>query len=186
VREENSFRQTPGCTLPARPARCFPLALEHHSMTSLDVEVLLSRWTSRTRPESMTQTTSGIVTLVSAILVEIITRLGRREEVYLLVEGRCGRAVGLVQGLTLTAALPCWLKSFPLVSRRQRRMHWNNIKLLLSKYPASCKSLCERSNFSNTRKKDQNGPIRQIGIFRRNQTTIFVEFDEDYPKDVFD
>jgi hypothetical protein len=75
VRDEYSLRQIPGCTQPARPARCFVLAWEHQSATSVDVEVLLFCRTSRTLPVSITATTSGMVTLVSAILVLSISFL---------------------------------------------------------------------------------------------------------------
>ena len=42
------------------------------SVTSIDVDVLLFLLTSRMRPVSITQTTSGIVTDVSAMFVEHI------------------------------------------------------------------------------------------------------------------
>lgn len=86
--DEKSFKHNPGCTRPARPLLCFVLAREHHVETSLLVAVRLSYCISLTRPESITSkvemrklkatgkgryylphTTSGIVTLVSAMFV---------------------------------------------------------------------------------------------------------------------
>ena len=52
--DENSLMHNPGRTRPARPARCLMLALEHQSLTRIDVAVLLLRLNSRSFPESMT------------------------------------------------------------------------------------------------------------------------------------
>mmetsp|Transcript_18153 Transcript_18153/g.33005 ORF Transcript_18153/g.33005 Transcript_18153/m.33005 type:complete len:217 (-) Transcript_18153:1118-1768(-) len=69
VVDEYSLRHIPDCTRPARPCLCLADDFGHQSVTSIDVEVFLFRRTSRTRPVSITYTTSGIVTLVSAMLV---------------------------------------------------------------------------------------------------------------------
>ena len=67
--------QTPGRTRPARPARCRADAREHQAVSRVgQAENNFSdpcRWclTSFTRPQSTTQVTSGIVTLLSATLV---------------------------------------------------------------------------------------------------------------------
>mmetsp|Transcript_11115 Transcript_11115/g.16659 ORF Transcript_11115/g.16659 Transcript_11115/m.16659 type:complete len:222 (-) Transcript_11115:1630-2295(-) len=72
VRDENNLQHIPGLTRPARPCLCLALACEHQSVTRADVDAFLLFRTSRIKPESMTQTTSGMVMLVSAIFVEMI------------------------------------------------------------------------------------------------------------------
>lgn len=51
TKKKQSYERT---TRPARPARCFVFAFEHQSVTRIDVDVLLFRRTSRSRPQSIT------------------------------------------------------------------------------------------------------------------------------------
>lgn len=70
-------RQTPFWTRPARPCRCLTLLLLHQCSCNR-LRPRLSKPTSRSRPLSITVVTSGIVILVSAMLVLRITFVSPR------------------------------------------------------------------------------------------------------------
>ena len=70
---EYRWKQYPSRTRPARPRRCLLLARLHHAVTRLDMRLAGSYWVSRTRPPSMTKTTSSMVIEVSAMFVAMTT-----------------------------------------------------------------------------------------------------------------
>ena len=71
VCDEKRWYAVPARTRPARPRRCFALAMDTNVSTSAAIRFPLSYRFSFTRPESTTHTASVIVMEVSAMLVEI-------------------------------------------------------------------------------------------------------------------
>mmetsp|Transcript_29918 Transcript_29918/g.97480 ORF Transcript_29918/g.97480 Transcript_29918/m.97480 type:complete len:277 (+) Transcript_29918:832-1662(+) len=71
--ELKRWKQYPSRTRPARPRRCRALARLTHVVTSEDNRPFGSYCVSRTRPVSMTNTTSSMVMEVSAMLVDKTT-----------------------------------------------------------------------------------------------------------------
>lgn len=68
---EYILKHTPSCTRPARPFRWFAFDLAIHVSTNREICRFSSKRISRCLPESITQVMSGIVTPVSARLVEM-------------------------------------------------------------------------------------------------------------------